>query len=258
MTTPDLAQPKTLRELPAGFTLKHGSHSSFDDGACLMEAVAYVAGEPHSDHPACTSRVLTSIAIRLNDRWDGEERQLLAPLIPKLIGTRTDWKHDVKRAYAMADACVREIVPMGLDAAKWADLAQRLRDVTPIVDQATAEAARDVCRSVRAEARTRSAAAYAAYAAAAADAADAAYAAAAAAAYAAAYAAADAAADAAAAAYAAYAAAAADAADAAYAAAYAAAAGKSPEERARLRKLARRPIVEATVRAFERVIATPA
>ena len=33
--------------------LASGSHHSWRQGACLMEAVAYVAGEEHSDHPQC-------------------------------------------------------------------------------------------------------------------------------------------------------------------------------------------------------------
>jgi len=43
--------PKLVRELPLDFKLAHGSHADWSRGACLMEAVAYVAGEPHSDHP---------------------------------------------------------------------------------------------------------------------------------------------------------------------------------------------------------------
>jgi len=35
----------TTRILPANFKLAHGSHATFERGACLMEAVAYVAAE---------------------------------------------------------------------------------------------------------------------------------------------------------------------------------------------------------------------
>lgn len=38
--------------------LKAGQHSSIDDGACLLEVVSYVAGEPWSDHPECVCPVL--------------------------------------------------------------------------------------------------------------------------------------------------------------------------------------------------------
>lgn len=57
--------------------LESGGHSSLEEGMCIMEAVAYVAGEPFSDHPQCASRLLTSFLIRLNDRLDDDDRQLL-------------------------------------------------------------------------------------------------------------------------------------------------------------------------------------
>ena len=37
-----------LDQLPP---LKSGAHRSIEDGACLLEAVAWLAGEPWSDHP---------------------------------------------------------------------------------------------------------------------------------------------------------------------------------------------------------------
>ncbi|HUE25944.1 MAG TPA: hypothetical protein VMP89_04150 [Solirubrobacteraceae bacterium] len=40
------------------YTLAYGTHATPDDGRCAMEWVSYLAGEPHSDHPACVSPVL--------------------------------------------------------------------------------------------------------------------------------------------------------------------------------------------------------
>ena len=37
--------------------LQKGAHRSAAEGMCIMEAVAYVAGEPFSDHPSCASPV---------------------------------------------------------------------------------------------------------------------------------------------------------------------------------------------------------
>jgi hypothetical protein len=234
---------KVIRELPINFTLAHGAHGRFDQGACLMEAVAYVAGEPHSDHPTCASPILSAIGRGLNDRFRDEERQLLAPLIPRLVGTLAPWEIERKRAYAMVDAAIREITPMGLDAT-WTDLAGRMRAIAPIVDRASAELALAACREIRAEARKRSVdAAYAAAAAAEASA----YAASAASAASASAEAAEASTYASA-----YAASAASAASASSSAE--AAEAVSPEERARARTAARRPIIEATIRAFERAI----
>lgn len=54
--------------------LKSGSHASFEEGACVMEAVAFVAGEPHSDHPACASRVIGAFLRAWNDAMNHDDR----------------------------------------------------------------------------------------------------------------------------------------------------------------------------------------
>lgn len=243
----EIAIAKPVRELPAGFRLFKGGHSPPVDGQplelCLDEAVAWMWGESHSASPACMCRVLATHGMRLNDRYDDEERQLLVPLLPRLGGTRSTLEVERRRSLCLVDAAVREIVPLGLAAVGWTDLADRLRAISPIVDTASARAANKIASGVRDEARKRQSASADD---AAADAADAA------ATYAT-YAAADAAA-----AYATYAADAADA--AAYAAAAvdnrdaAADAKKTPEERAHLRSEARRPIVLASIAAFARSI----
>ena len=81
--------------------LDSGGHEGWEHGACVMEAVAYVAGEPHSDHPACASRVITSFCMSWNDalRSDEERDRLLKPLIPKIVGTRTTAEDEETRAW---------------------------------------------------------------------------------------------------------------------------------------------------------------
>jgi hypothetical protein len=147
--------PRIVRELPPDFKLAHGSHDSFAKGACAMEAVAYIAGEPHSDHPRCASPVLTSFCIRLNDRWKDDERQLLLAVIPKLVGTRGDKARHKRQAFAIVDGLIRDLVPSILDARKWDDLADKLRALAPVVDAETSRAARTACIDVRDEARKR-------------------------------------------------------------------------------------------------------
>jgi len=44
--------PARLDEVTA-IALASGGHTGIDDGMCVMEAVAYVAGEPWSDAPSC-------------------------------------------------------------------------------------------------------------------------------------------------------------------------------------------------------------
>jgi hypothetical protein len=195
--------------------LLSGNHESREKGVCLLEAVAWMAGEDHSDHPQCACPVLSAFGRSLNDRMPEDRRQELKPLIPLLVGSRKGLEVERKRMYFLADRAVRVFAPIALRACGQEEWAKKLEDLTAIVDQKTARSASKI------DAAAYDAAAYdaAAYDAAAYDAA-AAYAAAAAA-YAADAAAYDAAAyDAAAYDAAAYAAAAADAAaDAAAAAA---------------------------------------
>lgn len=54
--------------------LDKGAHSTRDEGVCLMEAVAFVAGEPHTDHPVCASPVLGAFGRSLNDVLSDETR----------------------------------------------------------------------------------------------------------------------------------------------------------------------------------------
>lgn len=58
-----------MRELVDLRTVKltYGGHESRERGVCLMEAVAWMAGEPHSDRPSCTDPALAfreAIALR--------------------------------------------------------------------------------------------------------------------------------------------------------------------------------------------------
>ena len=188
--------------------LRHGSHTNPEQGMCIMETVAFVSGEPFTDHPKCASKVITRLAMRLNDRWSDEQRQKLKPFILRIAGTATDEATEVKRAFMCADWALRELLPIYFDLANLSEWSKKLRSLPGVVDRATADVGRELAREARAEARKE----WPAYAAAAVYAAAYAAADAYAAAYAAAYADADADADAAA-----YAAA--DA--AAYAAAYA-------------------------------------
>jgi aminopeptidase N len=235
-------------ELPdiRNIVLANGAHDTREQGVCLLEAVAWFAGLPHSDHPECTDVALAAFGRSLNDRLKDDERQALRDLVPSLVGTKGSPELAKRRAYLLVDRHVRTVWPaffreLPTPREEWA---KRFESVPSIVDVESANAATEALRAVRDEARKarddawskltagqRSDAAAAAYAAAAA-AADAAYAAAYAADADAAYAADAAAAYAADAAYAA-----AYAADAAYAAAYAAAV-KEPRKRTIERSIA--------------------
>ena len=97
-------------------TLESGAHESREEGVCLLEAVAWMAGEPHSDHPACVSPVLAAYGRALNDCLPADRRQQLRRFIPLLQGTAGDGR-DQARGLMAADWLVRVFMPAWLDAA---------------------------------------------------------------------------------------------------------------------------------------------
>jgi hypothetical protein len=97
--------------------LAHGAHKEREQGLCLMEAVAYFAGLPHSDHPKCSSPALTEFGIRINDSMNESERQRLKPFIPRLVGTNDQTKERT-RYRILCWAAVTEFAPAALRLVK--------------------------------------------------------------------------------------------------------------------------------------------
>lgn len=115
--------------------LSHGSHRSFSQGVCAMEAVAYIAGEKFSDHPECASPVIAAFMRTWNDGLPDDERTaLLLPLIPKLVGTRGSPELENRRATMAADWLVREHTPAWLRLAGLTAEADALSNLPEIVD----------------------------------------------------------------------------------------------------------------------------
>ncbi len=134
--------------------LAKGSHDNRNQGLCLLEAAAYMAGEPHSDHPACVSPILGAFGRDLNDRLDDIKRQLLKPLIPAMLDTAGDGL-DETRGYLALDWLVRTHTPAWLDLAGLTVEAAELRALRRIVDLAAAEVAGPVVRAGAVKAREK-------------------------------------------------------------------------------------------------------
>src|SRR5262245_39931378 len=89
-------------------TLVHGAHQSREQGMCAMEAVAWLAGEKHSDAPACACSVIAGAVMRLNDRIgkgaeaDKIRTRLLRPLLPRIVGSRAGREVMIKRGFIAA------------------------------------------------------------------------------------------------------------------------------------------------------------
>ena len=110
------------------FELKKGSHKKLEDGACIMELVSYMANEPWSDHPKCACPVLTSMAIRINDRTDTETRQKLKPLIPLLLNTKADSKTEIARANFIVHRSITVTFPIFAEALGLSEIAKELKE----------------------------------------------------------------------------------------------------------------------------------
>ena len=89
--------------------LSRGKHRNPRKGACFMEFASYLAGEPWSDHPACTHPLLAGVARDVNDCTTDAGRSRLAPLIPSVIGLIPDDPHVVPRVTAV---CIQHALPV--------------------------------------------------------------------------------------------------------------------------------------------------
>ncbi|MEV8371757.1 hypothetical protein AB0P21_03420 [Kribbella sp. NPDC056861] len=89
--------------------LSRGKHRNPRKGACFMEFASYLAGEPWSDHPACTHPLLAGVARDVNDCTTDAGRARLAPLIPSVIGLTPDDLHVVPRVTAI---CIEHALPV--------------------------------------------------------------------------------------------------------------------------------------------------
>lgn len=152
-------------------TLAHGAHDSIEDGACAMEAVAYIAGEPWSDHPRCACPVIGAFIRSWNDGLKDDERHILLPLIPRLVGTRGDKAVEGCRSLMAADWLVRTHTPAWLRLAGLTDQANMLAGLPEITSMAQVPSIRAPLEAVRKDAAAARAAAGAAAWAAAGDAA---------------------------------------------------------------------------------------
>jgi hypothetical protein len=102
-------------------TLDAGPHGHRVDGVNLLEAVAWWAGEPHTDRPVCVSPVLARFAGEWAEALDHQPRQRLKRLVPALAGTAADGA-DRRRVLMLADWLVHTCAPAFLQAAGLADM----------------------------------------------------------------------------------------------------------------------------------------
>ena len=133
-------------------SLSKGGHYEGEE-MCAMEAVAFIAREPWSDHPACASPVIGAFMRAWNDGLPQAERDaLILPLIPRLVGSRGSEALENRRATMAADWLVRVQTPAWLRLAGLASQADALANLPEIVDFANTPSLRGPLEAARADA----------------------------------------------------------------------------------------------------------
>ena len=90
--------------------LAQGGHDDFGPELCFMEMKNWLAGHPHSDAAECSSPVLAAYAICIND--SGQEfRDLMAPLVPQMIGTKNASLEDARLRHIVFGVAQRIVAP---------------------------------------------------------------------------------------------------------------------------------------------------
>ena len=144
-----LINPERLGRL-TDVPLKRGAHSSPDAGMCALEAAAWIAGEPHSDHPECVCPVIAAFGRAWNDALSLEERNaVLRPLVPRMIGTRGSDALAHRRALMAADWLVREHTPAWLRLAGLTAHADALAGLAEITAMDQVQALRPAIEAAR-------------------------------------------------------------------------------------------------------------
>ena len=138
-------------------TLARGAHDRRTDGVCVMEAVAWWAGEDHSDRPECVSPVIGAFLRSWNDALPDGDRQQLRRWVPEVVGTNAGPAVDAELSWIALDWLVRVHTPAWLRLAGLIEQAALLTDmaeITPATCPSILPTLTAVCSDARAAART--------------------------------------------------------------------------------------------------------
>ncbi|HWE12110.1 MAG TPA: hypothetical protein VG365_01285 [Solirubrobacteraceae bacterium] len=138
--------------MSSDYILSYGTHARPEDGRCAMEWVSHLAGEPHSDEPACVSPVLRAMCIALNDGLEHTPRQRLRPYLARTIGTADDG-FDTERGWMAMDWLVRVYTPAWLHTAGLTEAGAALSALAPVGDGESLQSALAVLDDARRLAR---------------------------------------------------------------------------------------------------------
>ena len=133
--------------------LSEGMHPEPANEFCVMECVAYVMAEGHTDHPECACPVVTAVAIYANDERLKECGPALAQRVLRLAGSKGDDETRLRRTQHLVGFLFRDVVPSVLEeryrelSPVFAELAKECRSLGPLDTREAQEAAVDIaCR----------------------------------------------------------------------------------------------------------------
>lgn len=139
-------------------TLAAGYHDPGDE-MCVMEAVAFIAGEEWTDSPECASPVIGAFMRTWNDALDDDDRQELKRHIPRLVGSKGTPEQEDLRGWMALDWLVRVHTPAWLRLAGLDEHADRLAGFAEIRPdtvrrvKSVLDAALEAARAARAAAK---------------------------------------------------------------------------------------------------------
>ena len=162
MTTMQIPDPMTIQ-------LSKGDHKTREEGVCFLEAVAWVAGEPHSDAPSCADPQIAMYARMLNDEIpDAYRNDLFRPLIETVVGSAVQTMNSTGRWHTDLDISITRrdyisarlfmlTVRLGMEAVGLHSLAETLKELAASRSSTVSDlqaGLTDAAKIVRAELQT--------------------------------------------------------------------------------------------------------
>jgi len=95
-------------------TLSGGSHDEGSEDLCIMEAIAFIEREPHSDTPKCTAPEVAHFCQGLNDAMPQEYRDKLWFYAERIAGTASP-EHTQERLDYLAQAACNKFAAMACE-----------------------------------------------------------------------------------------------------------------------------------------------
>ena len=141
--------PALTPEALESIKLLPGQHKRRSEGVCATEAIAWLAGEPHSDVPRCLCPTLGSVLRDWNDRMETQDRnRILKPLLPKLLGSNHGQHIAAERGHYIADWLVHHYIPAWLNLGGINETAEELRNMPTVTPHITEDQASRIRRAV--------------------------------------------------------------------------------------------------------------